>query len=106
MRVLFYSEADGVEPVKKWLHKLTKRDRRIIGEDIKIVELGWPMGFPKVKPVDKKLWEIKSKLKDREARIIFTINGDQIILLHGFIKKTQKTPKKEKEIAKQRQAKI
>jgi len=105
MRVFFYSEADGSEPVK-WLRKLTKSDRRIIGEDIKIVELSWPMGFPKVKPVDKKLWEIKSKLKDREARIIFTIDGDRIILLHGFIKKTRTTPKKEKEIAKQRQAKI
>ena len=106
MRVHFYSEADGVEPVKKWLRKLTKRDRRIIGEDIKVVELSWPMGFPKVKPVDKKLWEVRSKLKDREAKIIFTIDGARIILLHGFIKKTKTTPKKEKDIAKQRQAKI
>ncbi len=64
------------------------------------------MGFPKVKPVDKKLWEIKSKLKDRDARIIFTIDGDRIILLHGFIKKTRTTPKKEKELALQRLAKI
>ncbi len=106
MRVYFYAEASGVEPVKKWLRKLTKRDRRIIGEDIKIVELSCPMGLPKVKPVGKKLWEVRSKLKDREGRIIFTIDGDRIILLHGFIKKTRTTPKKEKELALKRLAKI
>jgi len=64
LKVSFYRELSGKEPVREWLLDLQKEDRKIIGEDIKEVQYGWPLGMPLVGPLSKGLWEVRSK---REA---------------------------------------
>lgn len=101
--VKFYRSTTGNEPVRDWLKCLSKADKTLIGEDIKTVEFGWPLGMPLVRKLDAKLWEVRSNLTNKEiARIFFTVMGDTMVLLHGFKKKTQKTPDNELKIAKKR----
>lgn len=101
LEVYFYSTASGNEPVKEWLRTLSKEDRRIIGYDIKTVQYGYPIGMPLTRMLQgtNGLEEVRSKLSDGIARIIFYVENNTIILLHGFIKKTQKTPQKELDTA-------
>lgn len=77
-------------------------ERGTIGTDIKTVQYGWPIGMPLVRHMDKGIWEIRSQLETRIARVLFTTQPKVIVLLHGFIKKQQKTPKQELEIALKR----
>ena len=57
------------------------------------VEYGWPVGMPVCRPLKQGLWEVRSSLSDgRTARVIFCIQKERMVLLHGFIKKSQKTP--------------
>lgn len=58
--------------------------------------------MPLVRKLDKNIWEVRSNLPNRIARILFTISGDKMVLLHGFIKKSQKTPANDLELAKHR----
>ncbi len=106
LQVVFYRSASGNEPVREWLKQLEKEDRKIIGEDIKTVQFGWPLGMPLVRKMDKGLWEIRVKLDNRIARILFTSHQDIMVLLHGFIKKSQKTPSNDLRTAKQRIQKL
>jgi phage-related protein len=101
----FFCTVSGTEPVREWLRELDKDDRRIIGEDIKTVEFGWPVGMPLCRSITgyKDLWEIRSKITDgRIARVIFYIRDGQMILLHGFIKKTQRTAPNDLDLATKR----
>jgi phage-related protein len=75
---------------------------RVIGQDIKTVQFGWPLGMPVVRKLDKGLWEVRSRLPDRIARVIFTTGESRMVLLHGFIKKAQKTPQEDLKLAKTR----
>jgi phage-related protein len=102
LTVAFFRTASGNEPVREWLKSLPREDRRIIGEDLKTVQFGWPLGMPLVHKLDKGLWEVRSRLPDRLARVIFTAGEGRMILLHGFIKKSQKTPREDLELAKTR----
>ncbi len=96
----FYRNANGREPVREWLKELPPADRYILGADIKDVEFAWPLGLPLVRPLGRNLWEIRSSLtQGRIARVIFCIAGAEMVLLHAFIKKTQKTPAREIELA-------
>lgn len=100
INVLFYQSPIGKEPVREWLKSLNIEDKKIIGTDIKTVEYGFPIGMPVCKPLGNKLYEVRSNLTDkRVARVIFTIIDNYMILLNGFIKKTQKTPKEEIDLA-------
>lgn len=75
-------------------------DRRIIGEDIKDVEFSWPIGMPLVRSLGRELWEVRSSLpQGRIARVLFCVEQDFMVLLHGFMKKTQKTPEREMDTA-------
>lgn len=85
--------------MREWLKSLTAADRRTIGEDIKTVQLGWPLGMPLVRKMGKDLWEVRVHLEGRNARILFSIESSQMVLLHGFIKKSQATPKEDLELA-------
>ncbi|WP_347989407.1 type II toxin-antitoxin system RelE/ParE family toxin [Methylomonas sp. AM2-LC] len=58
--------------------------------------------MPLVDHIDGDIWEVRIKLDNRIARVLFSIEHHTMILLHGFIKKTQKTPKPEIDLAKQR----
>ena len=106
LRVVFYRTTSGKEPVREWLKSLSREDRKRIGETIKIVQFGWPLGMPLIRKMDRHLWEVRCSLDKKTARVFFTIEGDLIILLHGFIKKSQKTPKQDIALARQRAAKI
>lgn len=103
LEVRFFCTKSGTEPVREWLKSLEREDKKILGEDIKTVQFGWPLGMPLVKNLGSGLWEIRSHLtRGRIARIIFFTARDLIILAHGFIKKTQKTPLGELALAKKR----
>ena len=105
--VRFYKSESGNEPVREWLKGLSKDDKTIIGEDIKTVEFGWPLGMPLVRKLDKALWEVRSDITNKEiARVLFTVKNDVMVLLHGFKKKTQKTPDNDLKIAKERRDKV
>ena len=95
----FYKNEAGNEPVRDWLKSLGQSERYLIGTDIKTVEYGWPIGMPTCRPLGKGLFEVRTNLPDGIARVIFCFYEDQLILLHGFIKKTQKTPKADLELA-------
>ena len=99
----YYRLDSGREPVREWLKGLDEADRRIIGEDIKDVEFAWPIGMPLVRALGRDLWEVRSSLpRGRIARVIFCVEPDCMVLLHGFMKKTQKTPKQDIDLALKR----
>lgn len=100
--VRFYRTAGGSEPVRKWLLDLSRQDRLVIGTDIKTVEFGWPVGLPVCRSLSDGLWEVRSTLQGRIARVLFYIGGDTMWLLHGFIKKQQKTPPEDLTLARKR----
>jgi phage-related protein len=103
----FYQTETGNEPVREWLKQLEVFDRKIIGVDIKTVEYGWPIGMPTCRSMGKGLYEVRSNLPSGKlARVLFCIYEDQMILLHGFIKKTQKTPAQDLELALTRKRKL
>lgn len=99
----FYKSDAGKEPVRDWLIALDREDRRTVGKDIQKVEFGWPIGMPYCCNLEKGIYEVRSNISSgRIARVLFCIQRNQMILLHGFIKKTQATPSREKDIARQR----
>jgi phage-related protein len=99
----FWRTASGREPVRDWLRELDKADRAVIGEDLRTLQYGWPIGMPLVRKLADRLWEVRSTLPSkREARPLFTAAENQVVILSGFIKKTQKTPDAELELARRR----
>lgn len=104
---VFYQTEAGNEPVREWLKSLAREDRYLIGTDIKTVEFGWPLGMPTCRPMGNGLFEVRTNLpQGRTARVLFCIYHNQMVLLHGFIKKTQKTLKKDLELASDRKRKL
>lgn len=103
----FYRTEAGNEPVRDWLKELDKDDRLEIGTDIKTVEFGWPIGMPTCRSLGKGLYEVRSNLpSNRIARTIFCIHDRRMVLLHTFIKKTQKTPLRDLDLALTRKTKL
>ena len=99
---VFFQTETGREPVREWLKDLPKDERRIIGEDIMTVQFRWPLGMPLVDNLGSGIWEIRSRLANRIARTVFFVHQGEIILLHGFIKKTKKTPNEDRALALRR----
>lgn len=100
---LFFRTEAGREPVRDWLKRLPSReDRKRIGEDIKTVEFGWPVGMPACRPLGDGIHEVRTNLaQNRIARVLFYIDKKgRMVLLHGFIKKTQKTASEDLELAR------
>lgn len=106
LEATFFRTTTGTEPVREWLKSLEQVDRKSIGEDIKTVQFGWPLGMPLVRKLETNLWEVRSNLKDRIARVVFTVHDNTMILLHGFIKKAQKTPATDLNMARKRLAEL
>ena len=103
----FYALPSGREPVREWLKALDRADRRIVGEDIKDVEFSWPIGMPLCRPLGNGLWEVRSQLaRGRIARVLFCVGDSRMVLLHAFIKKTQKTPRAERDLALKRMQEV
>ena len=98
-----YRSDSGRERVREWLKGLAAEDRKASGEDIKDVEFSWPLGMPLVRPLGRELWEVRSNLKrGRIARVLFCVEQGSMVLLHGFIKKSQTTPAADLELARAR----
>lgn len=105
--IRFYQSASGREPVREWLRSLSAEDRQILGTDVRTLEFGWPLGMPLCRSLGSGLWEVRSNLpQGRIARIIFCIQAQQAVLLHGFLKKTQKTPKPDIDLALRRKREV
>ena len=99
---IFYRSASGDEPVREWLKALDMADRQTIGENIAYVQYKWPIGKPRVDHLRGSVWEVRSKIGNRIARVLFAVEQSEMILLHAFIKKTQQTNPTDIELATKR----
>lgn len=105
--VRFYQSDSGREPVLDWLRELEKGDRQAIGLDLMRVQFGWPIGMPLVRSLGGGLWEVRSALPSHKiARLILCFHEKTLVVLHGFIKKTQKTPTEDLDLAKKRMKEV
>lgn len=102
IQVVFFRLGSGREPVRDWLKGLARGHRKAIGEDIKTVQFFWPIGMPLVRKLEMDLWELRSEISSGIARTFFTLNHENIVLLHGIVKKSEKTPARELAIARRR----
>ena len=103
----FYRTASGAEPVRAWLLTLDRNDRRKIGADIATVEYGWPIGMPTCRAMGSGLWEVRTDLEgNRTSRVLFCLVNAQLVLLHGFVKKSRTTPKADLDLAKRRMKEV
>jgi phage-related protein len=106
LRVVFYRTEAGNEPVREWLRSLKREDRKAIGEDVKTAQYGWPLGMPLIRKLEPGLWEVRSHIPQGIARVLFTVEEGVMVLLHGFVKKSQKTPPEDLKTARQRLANL
>jgi phage-related protein len=99
---IFFRTEAGRETVREWLKSLDADDRKRIGEDIKTVEFGWPVGMPACRPMGGGLYEVRTALThNRSARVLFYVDSARrMVLLHGFMKKTPATPKGDLDLAR------
>jgi phage-related protein len=105
--VRFYRTGSGREPVLEWVRSLDKADRRVIGLDLMRVQFGWPIGMPLVRSLKDGLWEVRSTLPShRIARLILCLHRNQLVVLHGFIKKTRTTQAEDLMLAKRRMKEV
>ena len=102
LNAVFYRTGAGHEPAREWLRNLPKEERKVIGTDILSVQYAWPVGRPLVDNLGEGIWEIRSRLRNRIARTLFAVIDEELVLLHGFIKKRQQTPSPELALAKKR----
>ena len=102
LNVVFFRTESGAEPVRKWLKSLPASHKKAIGEDIKTVQFGWPLGMPLIRKLATGLWEVRSRTGTGIARVMFTVDGQTMVLLHGFQKKSQRTPPADLMTAKRR----
>lgn len=105
MPVVFYRTSAGSEVVRTWLRGLDEGDRNAIGQDLMRVQYRWPVGMPLCRAMGDGLWEVRSNLpSNRIARLLFSVHEDRLLVLHGFIKKTRKTPDDDLALARRRKA--
>jgi len=102
--VVFYRSASGREPVREWLKRLDRANRKRIGEDLYTLQLGWPTGMQLARKLEPGMWEFRSRISNGIVRIMFTEEKEGLVLLHGFLKKSQKLPASELAVAKERLA--
>lgn len=98
----FYQTEIGNEPVRDWLKTLSQADRQQIGKDVRKTEYGWPLGMPTCDSLGAGLWEVRTNLHDRIARVFFCMEGARMVLLHGIIKKSRTAPKADLDTARDR----
>jgi phage-related protein len=101
--VVFYRTRGGSEVVRDWLRALDERERNAIGLDLMRIQFRWPVGMPLCRSMGDGLWELRTGLpNNRIARVLFCVIQERILVLSGFIKKTQKTPTEELALARKR----
>lgn len=106
LKVVFYRSQAGNEPVREWLLSLNRADRKTIGQDVKTAQYGWPLGMPLIRKLEPRVREVRSHISGGIARVIFTVDGSVMVLLHGFVKKSQKMPAADLKTAQQRLARL
>ncbi len=105
--LVFYRHASGGEPVRDWLRQLAEPDRQAIGRDLMRAQWRWPVGMPLCRPLGQGLWEVRVDLPGaRIARVFICQCEGVLVALHGFVKKTQKTPDHELALARRRQKEL
>jgi len=104
LSVVFYPTAAGREPVREWLLGLSREDRRAVGFDIKTAQYAWPLGMPLIRKLELGLWEVRSHIDEGIVRVLLTVKGDTMVLLHGFVKKSEKMPAQDLKSARRRMA--
>ena len=99
--IIFYEKEDGTAPVREFLDGLPEKHHAKALRDIDVLEeYGTSLTEPHAKHIEGKLWELRIKSASDISRIFYFIHvGKNIVLLHGFVKKTQKTPNREIETA-------
>ena len=106
LRIRFLRAAEGREPVREWLKNLPEAERKAIGDDLRTMQFGWPLGMPLVRNLESGIWEVRTRLPNRIVRVLFTTFEGEAVLLHGFIKKSQQTPLDELRLAKRRKREL
>ena len=105
--LIFYRSASGKEPVRDWLKSLATPDRRAVGQDLMRAQWRWPVGMPLCRAMGQGLWEIRIDLpSQRIARVLLCLDEGVLVALHGFVKKTQKTPDADLALARKRQQEL
>jgi phage-related protein len=101
--MVFYRTRGGAEVVRDWLQALDQSDRNTIGQDLMRVQYRWPIGMPLCRSLGDGLWEVRSNLpSNRIARVLFSAHQERTVALHGFVKKTRKTPDEDLALARKR----
>ena len=99
--LVFYRTTAGTEPVREWLKGLAPGERKAVGTDLMRAQWRWPIGMPLCRPMGQGLWEVRTDLPgNRIARVLFCAHAGDLMALHGFIKKTQKTSPDDLALAK------
>lgn len=106
LRVVFYRTEAGNEPVRQWLKDLERADCKAVGDDLKTAQYGWPLGMPLIRKLESGLLEVRSHISQGIARVIFTVDKSTMVLLHSFVKKTQKVPPADLKTARQHLARL
>jgi phage-related protein len=107
IELVFFRTKVGKEPVREWLADLDPANRREIGLDLQRVQYRWPIGMPIVRPLRGGLFEVRTSLPDKTiARVLFCFHGGELFALHGFIKKSRRTPPDDLQLARKRKAEV
>jgi phage-related protein len=105
--LVFFRGAAGKQPVRDWLKGLDRLDRLEIGADLQRAQYRWPVGMPLCRALGDGLWEIRTNLPSRTtARVLICFHKGALYALHGFIKKTQKTPVEDLALAHKRRREV
>ncbi|MDD5301230.1 MAG: type II toxin-antitoxin system RelE/ParE family toxin [Gallionella sp.] len=103
----FYKNNSGNEPVREWLKAQDEPDRHTIGQDLMRAQWRWPVGMPLCRPMGQGLWEVRTDLpNNRIARVLICLHKGNLVALHAFVKKTQKTPDDDLTLARKRQKEL
>lgn len=106
VKVAFFRNGSGREYVRDWIKSLPDKGKKAIGVDIRHIQNCWPIGKPTVDSIGDGIWEVRTELEKGWARILFCFHANEMILLHGFMKKSNKTPRKDIDTAKNRMSKL
>ena len=105
--LVFFRTEGGAEPVREWLRELPKADRRIVGEGLKQLEYGWPIGMPLCRALGGGVFELRAALPSRRiARVIVCVFAEELYARRGFSKKTRKTPEGDLKLARRRKRRM
>lgn len=91
--------------MREWLLDLSRDDRKAIGCDIKSAQYGWPIGMPLIRKLEPGLWEVRSAI-DRGIARVFPVEDDLMVLSHGFVRKSAKTPSADLQVARDRRSRL